>query len=160
MTSLTRRSPNASSSGAAQQASQSTWTPQFDTLVFIEAKPLHCEALHELARQHRDRDIRIVEGDADQAIQTELGRCRWERTRAVMFRDPYGMDVEWATLKAIAATKAIDVWYLFPLSGLYRQATRRSRDIDPSKQKAITRRRGTIQWQQERIRSRSKPTSS
>jgi len=124
-------------------------TPQFDTLVFIEAKPLHCEALHGLARQHRDRNIRIVEGDANQAIQAEMGRCRWERTRAVMFLDPYGMDVEWATLKAVAATKAIDVWYLFPLSGLYRQATRSSRDIDPSKRNAITRLLGTSDWEQE-----------
>jgi hypothetical protein len=28
-------------------------------------------------------------------------------TRAVMFPDPYGMDAEWATLLAIAATKTL-----------------------------------------------------
>src|SRR5262252_525437 len=38
-------------------------SPAFDRLIFIEAKPSHSAALHELARQHRDRDIRIVEGD-------------------------------------------------------------------------------------------------
>src|SRR6266480_849567 len=36
-------------------------------------------------------------------------------TRAVMFPDPYGMGVEWATLLAIAATKTIEVWFLFSL---------------------------------------------
>ena len=39
-----------------------------------------------------------------------------------MFLDPYGMEVEWKTLQAVAATRAIDVWFLFPLAGLYRQA--------------------------------------
>jgi three-Cys-motif partner protein len=67
----------------------------------------------------------------------------------VMFLDPYGMDVEWATLVAIAATQAIDVWFLFSLSGLYRQATRRSSDIDSDKRAAITRILGTHVWEQE-----------
>jgi three-Cys-motif partner protein len=32
-----------------------------------------------------------------------------------VFLDPFGMQVEWSTVEAIAATKAIDVWILFPL---------------------------------------------
>jgi hypothetical protein len=32
-----------------------------------------------------------------------------------MFPDPCGMDVEWATLLAIAVTKTIEVWFLFSL---------------------------------------------
>jgi three-Cys-motif partner protein len=123
--------------------------PQFDRLVFMESKPSHCAALRELAHQHRDRDIRIVEGDANRAIQSAIGRGNWCQTRAVMFLDPYGMDVEWATLEAIAATKAIDVWFLFSLSGLYRQATRRSGGIDASKRAAITRILGTDAWEHE-----------
>jgi three-Cys-motif partner protein len=114
-------------------------TPQFDRLVFMESKPSHCAALRELARQHSDRDIFIVEDDANRAIQSAIGRGSWRRTRAVMFLDSYGMDVEWATLEAVAATKAIDVWFLFSLSGLYRQATRSSGAIDASKRAAITR---------------------
>jgi three-Cys-motif partner protein len=56
------------------------------------------------------------------------------------------MHVEWATLKAIAATESIDVLFLFSLSGLYRQATLRSGDIDDSKREAITRILGTDEW--------------
>jgi three-Cys-motif partner protein len=33
----------------------------------------------------------------------------------VLFLDPYGLQVEWATLEAVAATRAIDLWLLFPL---------------------------------------------
>jgi three-Cys-motif partner protein len=39
----------------------------------------------------------------------------WQSNRAVVFLDPYGMQVEWATLKALAETKAVDLWLLFPL---------------------------------------------
>ena len=45
--------------------------------------------------------------------------------------------MEWATLQAIANTKAIDVWFLFSLSGLYRQAARSSEDITEEKRLAI-----------------------
>ena len=31
-----------------------------------------------------------------------------------MFLDPYGMQVDWQTIETIAATKCIDMWYLFP----------------------------------------------
>lgn len=124
-------------------------TPPFDRLVFMESKPSHCAALHKLAQQHSDRDIRVVEGDANAAIQAAICVARWERTRAVMFLDPYGMDVEWETLKSVADTKAIDVWYLFSLSGFYRQATRRISDIDRHKWEAITRQLGTDEWERE-----------
>jgi three-Cys-motif partner protein len=35
--------------------------------------------------------------------------------RAVIFLDPFGMQVEWETIEVIAKTKAIDMWYLLPL---------------------------------------------
>jgi three-Cys-motif partner protein len=123
--------------------------PKFDRLVFMDSKPAHCAALRELANQHPDRDIFVVETDANRAIQDEIGSVNWNGKRAVMFLDPYGMEVEWATLEAIAATKAIDVWFLFPLAGLYRQATRKSGDIDKSKRTAITRILGSDAWEGE-----------
>ncbi|GAI54351.1 unnamed protein product, partial [marine sediment metagenome] len=39
---------------------------------------------------------------------------KWQNNRAVLFLDPYGMQVNWETIKAIANTEAIDLWYLFP----------------------------------------------
>jgi three-Cys-motif partner protein len=123
--------------------------PKFHRLIFVDTKPSHCAALRNLADQHHDRNIVVVKDDANRAIQSEIAWDGWRRTRAVMFLDPYGMDVEWATLVAVAATKAIDVWFLFSLSGLYRQATRRSSDIDTTKRSAITRILGTDAWEKE-----------
>ncbi len=123
--------------------------PPFHRLIFIESKPAHCEALRVLAREHKDRRISVVEGDANRAIQAALTKGGWENRRAVLFLDPYGMEVEWETLKAIAATGAIDVWFLFSLSGLYRQATRRSGNITSDKRAAINKILGTNAWEKE-----------
>jgi len=120
--------------------------PKFDRLVFIEKNPAYCVELRRLQQQHQDRDIVVVEGDANQSIQTEIAWDGWQSARGVCFLDPYGMEVEWATLEAIAKTRSIDVWFLFPLSGLYRQATRSFANIDASKRAALTRMFGSEQW--------------
>jgi three-Cys-motif partner protein len=123
--------------------------PPFSRLVFMESRPSYCAALQQLVAAHPDRDITVVEGDANSAIQSAISWDGWKTTRAVMFLDPYGMQVEWRTLEAIAATRAVDVWFLFPLSGLYRQATRKITDIDENKRASLTRMFGSDAWEAE-----------
>lgn len=132
-------------------------TPGFDRIIFIESKPRYCAALRELAVRYPDRDITVVEGDANRSIQNAIRWDGWRTTRAVLFLDPYGMEVEWGTLEAVAATGAIDVWFLFPLAGLYRQATRRLDDIDTSKRAALTRMFGSDAWEAELYPEDGKP---
>ncbi len=120
--------------------------PPFDRLVFMEQNSKYCESLRQLAAEYPGRKVDIIEGDANKAIQSEIAWDGWRRVRAVMFLDPYGMTVEWETLTAIAKTQAIDVWYLFSLSGLYRQAARNISAIDDSKRAALTRMLGTEDW--------------
>lgn len=124
-------------------------TPQFDFIVFIETKLSHVAALQSLAANHPDRRIAVVKGDANDAIRSLVAANNWRSTRAVLFLDPYGMEVEWSTLEEVASTKAIDVWFLFPLSGLYRQATRQLTDVDQYKRAALTRMFGSDAWEGE-----------
>lgn len=49
-------------------------------------------------------------------------------------------------VRAIAATGAIDVWYLFPYAGLYRQAAKNADALDADKQASLTRVLGTGEW--------------
>ncbi|MER9166179.1 three-Cys-motif partner protein TcmP [Mesorhizobium australicum] len=123
--------------------------PPFDRLVFMDTRRKHVAALEGLKAANSHRDISVLQGDANSLIQSEIEWDGWKKTRAVMFLDPYGMEVEWETLKKIAATKAIDVWYLFPLAGLYRQAARDMSKIDAIKEAAITRMLGTNEWKGE-----------
>ncbi|MGP0083482.1 MAG: three-Cys-motif partner protein TcmP [Steroidobacteraceae bacterium] len=123
--------------------------PAFDRLIFVEKRPKAVQALREIRDQHADRHIDVIEGDANVEIRKIASHTNWRRIRAVMFLDPYGMSVDWQTLQAIAKTKAIDVWYLFSLSGFYRQAARSAAAIDDDKRAAITRVLGTSEWEKE-----------
>jgi len=123
--------------------------PPFDALIFIEKKKSFAAALEKLKAQHPSRNIIVIQDDANEAIQKIIRQTSWSTKRAVLFLDPYGMDVDWETLKAVARTKAIDVWYLFSLSGLYRQATVKLSKVDSSKRIALNRILGSSTWEDE-----------
>jgi three-Cys-motif partner protein len=120
--------------------------PPFDQLFFFEQKTAHARALEKLKANYPDRHIHVRKGDANALIQKAANWPGWKRTRAAMFLDPYGMEVEWKTLEAIRRTEAIDVWYLVSLAGLYRQATHSSAALDKSKRQALSRMLGTDDW--------------
>jgi three-Cys-motif partner protein len=58
------------------------------------------------------------------------------------------MTVPWTTLELVASTKALDVWYLFPLSAIYRQAANDFDKIDQGKLAALDAVLGTQTWRQ------------
>lgn len=124
-------------------------SPKFNRLIFIERNQKHCAALELLRQSNPRRNIEVKNGIADEELRALLAGPNWDSTRAVMFLDPYGMSVKWDTLEQISKTRAIDVWYLVSLSGLFRQATRDWKAIDEAKRAAITKMLGTSVWETE-----------
>ena len=57
----------------------------------------------------------LLPGDANVLLKIWCAQRDWKKERAVVFLDPYGMQVEWSTIETLGATKAVDLWYLFPL---------------------------------------------
>tara|TARA_R110002110_G_scaffold415835_1_gene657189 strand:- start:17883 stop:18728 length:846 start_codon:yes stop_codon:yes gene_type:complete len=96
--------------------------------------------------QFSGKNIDVQEGDGNALVKKMLNEHDWQSTRAVLFLDPYGMEVEWETLKAIAETEAIDVWYLFSISGLFRNAALQYSAVDKGKEAILTRTLGTDEW--------------
>jgi three-Cys-motif partner protein len=88
--------------------------PSFHEYIFIEKSRKHASALEQLKNEYPSRNIKILNEDANDAIQRICREQDWRFNRAVLFLDPYGMQVSWETLRAAAATKAMDVWVLFP----------------------------------------------
>lgn len=88
----------------------------FDQYIFIERSAQKVQRLAELRKMYPDiaARISIAQGDANTELQKFAVQTNWRRTRAVVFLDPFGNNVEWRTIEAIARTKAIDLWYLFP----------------------------------------------
>ncbi|KEO52506.1 three-Cys-motif partner protein [Thalassospira sp. MBR-102] len=126
----------------------------FDHHIFIDKNPKHVAALQALTVNFPNKSVECFQGDANELVTKFCNETDWKGngvhwgTRAVLFLDPYGMEVEWKTLKAIAATQTIDLWFLFPMSGLVRQAARRWSSLDDSKINAITRCLGTEEWRE------------
>ena len=122
--------------------------PPFHKFCFIELRPKKLAVLKALGTEYSDKSIDVIRNDANAALKALCEQHQWKNERAVLFLDPFGMHVEWATLEAIARTGAIDVWYLFPYAGLYRQAAKDADAMDSNKEESITRLLGTDEWRQ------------
>ena len=70
----------------------------------------------------------------------------WREHRAVLFLDPFGMQVQWKTIEAIAQTEAIDLWLLFPLGVAVNRLLRRDGQIDQKLSTRLDELFGTTDW--------------
>jgi three-Cys-motif partner protein len=127
---LAAADPQALLDGSARIALKTE--PRFTKYIFIERSAERCRQLEGLGNEFPElaSDIHVRRGDANAEIRAICGEGskKWSGHRAVLFLDPYGTQVEWATIEAIAKTKAIDLWILFPLGmGVNRLLTRSGR---------------------------------
>lgn len=122
--------------------------PAFDRYVFVEKSQRKLARLKEMAAEYphlKDR-VEFQLADANKAICDMCRETNWKNWRAVVFLDPYGTQVDWSTVEAIARTRAIDLWYLFPSGmGLGRMLTR-SGHIDPTWEARLNTLLGTTEW--------------
>jgi three-Cys-motif partner protein len=96
--------------------------PRFNKYIFIEKSRRKACELEKLRDEFPDRrdDIIIEKADANAYLQDLCLNRPWSKHRAVLFLDPFGMQVSWQTIEAIAGTRAIDTWILFPVSAVNR----------------------------------------
>lgn len=130
-------------------------TPSFDTLAFFEKDSRRFKQLEKLKEKYPAQKIVLRQGDANEYVKRICERVKWHQYqdglkgfRGVIFLDPYGMEVEWKTVEAIANTEALDCWYFFPLSGLYRNAPHNPAKLDSAKEDALDRVLGTKDWRE------------
>src|SRR5580704_2316600 len=122
--------------------------PPFHRYIFIEKRRRRSSALEHLKSEFPNRSIEILNEDANTAVQRICRDTDWRSNRAVLFLDPYGMQVSWETLVAAAATKAIDVWMLYPTGmGLNRLLTQ-TREIPAEWEQALDRSLGCHDWRE------------
>jgi three-Cys-motif partner protein len=145
---LAAKEPQSLLEGSAALALRTT--PPFDKYIFIEQNPKRCEQLENLKAEFPEaaEDIEIRQGDANREIQN-LCEKNWRSRRAVLFLDPYGMQVEWETIEAIASTEAIDLWLLFPLGMGVNRLLKKSGNIPESWRARLDRLLGTDAWYEE-----------
>jgi three-Cys-motif partner protein len=130
--------------------------PPFKRLVFIEENRDRFRHLQEIAAAYPKRNITPVHGDANAKLLEIFGRPPWSRQRngrgshrAIVFLDPFGMSVKWETLKLLAETGAVDVWYLFPTGAVNRQLAGDFAKVDEHKQRALDQVFGSTAWRED-----------
>jgi three-Cys-motif partner protein len=122
--------------------------PRFTKYLFVEKDPERFAELLLLKEEYPDRasDIVLVNADCNAWLQDLCANRNWKHNRAVLFLDPFGMQVEWQTIAAIAETRAIDLWILFPLGVAVNRLLRRDGAINQSAKKRLDILFGTEEW--------------
>jgi three-Cys-motif partner protein len=118
----------------------------FDFYLFIEQSKARIGQLQDEIRKDFPgliRCCRFMPGDANKCLRDWCAERNWKKERAVVFLDPYGMQVRWSTIEVLAATKAIDLWYLFPV---VTRLLRRDGNIQESWEKCLNDLFGTPDW--------------
>lgn len=81
--------------------------PAFDWYIFVELAQSRFEALRTLKAEFpglADR-IQLEQADCNAFLQGFCPRTDWRVRRAVVFLDPYGMQVEWSTMEDAGANE-------------------------------------------------------
>lgn len=120
----------------------------FSKYVFVELSLKRAKELDRLREQfkHLEDRISVVREDANVYLQRWCAEEDWASCRAVVFLDPYGMQVDWPTIRCLAETGGVDLWYLFPLSAVNRLLTKTGKPR-PAWSEKLTRIFGVPEWE-------------
>lgn len=124
---------------------------KFDKYIFIENNKKSVEELKKHILKDYKRmisKIDIIENDANTALIDICKNYNFEKNRCVLFLDPFAMSVNWNTLKIISETKAIDVWYLFPI-GATNRLLEKNKKIDIKWKEKLNSIFGENSWENE-----------
>ena len=103
----------------------------FDQYIFIEKDPNRLAELETMVGEYGGtRNIDIRRGNANDVLGDILRSGFSKRThRAYIFLDPFGIQVPWSTIQALAATQAIEVMINFPMGMAIRRMMPNSGDV-------------------------------
>ncbi len=123
--------------------------PGFNRYLFMEHGAGHVKELTALVKtfSNKEGSVDIRRGDANDLLEQWCTETDWRRHRAVVFLDPYGMQVRWTLLETIARTQAIDLWLLFPLGMAVNRLLTKHGPPPPLWAERLTETFGTAEWE-------------
>jgi three-Cys-motif partner protein len=129
--------------GSAARALQHS----FRRYIFIEKAESRIAELEKMKTESPARSrISIRKGDANARLESFVNATDWKKTRAVVFLDPYGMQVNWSTIAKLGETKAVDLWLLFPLGQAVMRLLQKRSEPPLEWRQALDRIFGTHEW--------------
>lgn len=121
----------------------------FDRYVFIEKDATRVADLEGIRSEYQGRrTIEIRQGDANSILQDLLKGITKSKHRGYIFLDPFGLQVSWATIEAIARTGAIEVIVNFPLGMALRRMMPNSGNVPVGWQISLDTFFGSPRWRE------------
>jgi three-Cys-motif partner protein len=121
----------------------------FDLYVFIEKDLGRLAELDGIRSEYQgQRTIEIRQGDANSILQELLRSISRARHRGYIFLDPFGLQVPWGTIEAVAKTGAIEVIVNFPLGMALRRMMPNSGSVPVGWQISLDTFFGSPDWRQ------------
>ena len=96
-------------------------------------------------------------GDVNVELPRIIRSLDTRRNRAVVFADPFGMQVDWETIEAVATCPIIDFWYLVPTGLAINRMAMRSGKIPKPWSDRLDRFLGEKEWQERWYRRTQEP---
>ena len=130
----------------------------FSTYTFVEKSPERVVELENLQGEFkRSRKIGIRQTDCTAFLRDRVAKSEnvdWGTNRAVVFLDPFGMQVGWPTIELLAKTKAIEVFVNFPVGMAIQRLLLRSGEFTDTQRKKLDEYFGSDEWFKEIYKKR------
>lgn len=122
--------------------------PAFDRYIFNDLKRSNVRSLRGIMERdfsHISDRVELTQIDANEALAELCKTTNWRKSRAVVFLDPFGLQIKFTTLEKLAATEAVDLWYLVPVHAMSRQVRGDGTVLDDGG-KSVDEALGTTEW--------------
>lgn len=122
--------------------------PGFMGYHFIEKNAAKAKKLRDSITQGGFSNCKVYEGDANEIILANLiSRLKNKRKRFFVFLDPYGLQVDWCTVKELAETRTCELFINFSLMGAQKNALPKDKNqLTEENRKLMRRIIGTDEW--------------
>ena len=133
---------------------------RFTRYVFIEENRAKLNELRNVLEQENTTGAKLefIHGNANVEVLKLCPHLSKANVRAAVFLDPFGNQVGWSVLKALADTKHVDLWYLFPaFVGVYRQIGNQNAKMTPEQVASLNHLFGPHDWHSAFIKRENKP---
>ncbi len=123
--------------------------PGFDKHYFFDLDADRVARLDELKKQFSGKEVHVLVGDANRRVQALVSKVAGMRNvKGVAFLDPYGPNLEWETVAALAASKKFEVIINLPIHMAINRLLAKDAERNPEWEAMIDRCFGTTDWRE------------
>ncbi|MBD2461927.1 three-Cys-motif partner protein TcmP [Oscillatoria sp. FACHB-1407] len=121
--------------------------PRFDGYWFIDVSPQRIERVERLREDFPDCIIETRLGDCNDVLRNDIipKVLRSPKQRTFVFLDPYGLQVDWETVRELANTRTCDIFINFSVMGVTRLLPR-DQNPEPEVVEQLSKVMGSTNW--------------